>query len=89
MEATRSRFITVSEAARILRISRALAYTLIRSGELRAIKVGGARWRIEREVLERYIDDLYEESRRRSLWEQSEVASLSETSSFQNRNRSD
>ena len=74
---TLGRFLTLADTAELLNISAGQAYALVRSGELPAIKVGGSgRWRIERDVLEGYIQAKYEESRRRSLWNQSEYADL-------------
>jgi excisionase family DNA binding protein len=84
------RFLTLVDTAEVLNISLGQAYTLVRSGELPAIKVGsgGGRWRVEREVLESYIDAMYEESRRRSLWKQSDFASIPELSGSQIRTSS-
>ncbi|NYF11491.1 excisionase family DNA binding protein [Leifsonia sp. AK011] len=71
-----SRFITLDDAARVLGISPDHAESLIGSGELPAIRVGAdGPWRIERSVLESYIEALYEETRRRSLWNGSNLAS--------------
>ncbi|AYF97154.1 helix-turn-helix domain-containing protein [Protaetiibacter intestinalis] len=73
------RFLTLADVAEILNISAGQAYALVRGGELPAIKIGAhGHWRIEREVLERYIAAKYEESRRMSLWQQSEFADLPE-----------
>jgi excisionase family DNA binding protein len=67
------RFLTLADTAEVLNISVGQAYALVRSGELPAIKVGGGgHWRIERDALEGYIAALYEEQRRRNLWNQSE-----------------
>lgn len=75
------RFLTLADIAEILNVSASQAYALVRSGELPAIKVGGhGHWRIERVVLESYIEAKYEEARRMSLWNQSEYASLPEYS---------
>ncbi|MBX3193927.1 MAG: helix-turn-helix domain-containing protein [Microbacteriaceae bacterium] len=75
------RFLTLVDVAEILSISASQAYALVRTGELPAIKVGaGGHWRVERDLLERYIEDRYEESRRRALWHQAEYASVAELS---------
>ncbi|MFP7759771.1 helix-turn-helix domain-containing protein [Marisediminicola sp. LYQ85] len=75
------RFLTLADTAEILNISASQAYSLVRSGELPAIKVGRAgHWRIERTVLEAYIEGKYEESRRIGLWNQAEYSSLPEYS---------
>ncbi|MES2171322.1 MAG: helix-turn-helix domain-containing protein [Actinomycetota bacterium] len=76
-----SRFLTLADTAEILNVSASQAYALVRSGELPAIKIGGSgHWRVERSVLESYIQDKYEESRRISLWNQSDFASIQEYS---------
>lgn len=73
------RFLTLTDVAEILNISASQSYALVRSGELPAIKVGGhGHWRIERDVLEKYIEAKYEETRRLSLWNQSEFTLLPE-----------
>ena len=70
---------TLVDVAEVLNISASQAYALVRTGELLAIKVGGhGHWRIEREVLETYIADKYEENRRRGVWHESEYATLPE-----------
>ncbi|SEC02281.1 DNA binding domain-containing protein, excisionase family [Paramicrobacterium humi] len=71
------RFLTVADASEILNISAAEVLELIRSAELPAISVGSPkRWRIERRVLEDYIEAKYEEARRMSLWQQADAASV-------------
>lgn len=80
-DAALGRFLTLADTAEILNISASQAYALVRTGELPAIKVGGhGHWRVERSVLESYIEAKYEESRRMSLWQQSDYASISEYS---------
>lgn len=75
------RFLTLADTADVLNISATQAYALVRSGELPAIKVGASgQWRIERSVLESYIDAKYEESRRMSLWQQHDFSDLAEFS---------
>ena len=46
--------LTVAEAAVVLGVSRALLYDKVKSGEVRSIKLGGAR-RIPREELDDYV----------------------------------
>ncbi|MCS6711002.1 helix-turn-helix domain-containing protein [Brachybacterium sp. EF45031] len=54
------RFIPLADVAESLSISAAQAYALVRSGELRAIKVGGrGQWRVELSELEAYIEREY------------------------------
>ncbi|NEM90818.1 helix-turn-helix domain-containing protein [Galbitalea soli] len=73
------RFLTLADTAEILNISASQAYALVRSGELPAIKIGGhGTWRIERTVLESYIEAMYEETRRLTLWHQSDFANIAE-----------
>ncbi len=75
------RFLTLADVAEILNISPRQVYALLHSGELPAIKIGGnGRWRIERSVLESFIEAKYEETRRLSLWNQSDYAELAEYS---------
>ena len=73
------RFLTLADTAEILSISAAEALKLVRSNELPAIRVGGA-WRVERAVLESYIEAKYEESRRMGLWQGSDLAGIPELS---------
>jgi len=71
------RFLTLADVADVLNISAVEAFALIRDGELPAIRVGsGGHWRIERELLESYIDAQYEQARRMNLWEQANIASI-------------
>ena len=73
------RFLTLADTAEVLNISAKQAYGLVRSGELPAIKVGGSgQWRVERTVLEAYIEAKYEESRRLSLCKQSDFSTVPE-----------
>lgn len=54
------RFMTLEDVREVLSISSAQAYSLVRSGELRAIRVGGrGQWRIENAELEAYIQRSY------------------------------
>lgn len=54
------RFITLADVTEALSISAAQAYSLVRTGELRAIQVGGrGQWRIEVSELDSYIERLY------------------------------
>jgi len=57
------RFLTLADVAEILSVSAAQAYALVRTGDLRAIKVGGrGQWRIEESELESYIQRMYAET---------------------------
>lgn len=72
-----ARFLTLADTAQLLNVAVSQAYALVRSGELPAIKVGSS-WRVERAVLESYIEAMYESTRRMNLWNQSEFADLTE-----------
>ncbi|MFZ4893282.1 helix-turn-helix domain-containing protein [Plantibacter sp. Mn2098] len=75
------RFLTIADTADILNVSTTDVAELIDSGQLPAIRVGrGGPWRIERDVLEGYIDGQYEEARRSALWQQAQLADLPELS---------
>lgn len=74
-----ARFLTLSDTAELLSISTTQALELVRSGELPAIMVGSkGRWRVERSVLESYIEAMYEETRRMNLWNQADFGNLTE-----------
>jgi len=75
------RFLTLADTSEILAITPAEALDLVRSNELPAIRVGSSHaWRVERRVLESYIEAKYEEARRLSLWEQSDFGNIPELS---------
>ena len=58
------RFLQLADVAEILNISAAQTYALVRSGELRAIKIGGrGQWRVEETELESYIQRMYAQTR--------------------------
>lgn len=58
---TTSRFLTLTDVAEILNISPKHAYSLVTSGELPGIQIGGRKmWRVERSKLEEYIAAAYE-----------------------------
>ena len=80
--ASLGRFLTLADTAEVLNVSLNQAYILVRSGELPAIKIGGkGQWRVERAVLESYIEAKYEEARRLSLWNQSDYGNIPELAS--------
>ncbi len=73
------RFLTLADTAELLNVSASEVGDLVSSGELPAIRVGAHRqWRVERAVLEGYIDGLYEQARRMSLWNQAQFAEVAE-----------
>lgn len=54
------RYMTLDDVREVLSISSAQAYSLVRSGELRAIRVEGrGQWRIENAELEAFIQRSY------------------------------
>ena len=54
------RFLSLADVTEILSISMSQARALVRSGELRAIQVGGkGTWRVENAELEAYIQRQY------------------------------
>lgn len=60
-----ARFVPLTDVAEMLSISGSQAYALVRSGELRAIKVGGrGQWRVELTELEAYIERSYAQTER-------------------------
>lgn len=60
------RFLTLADVAEILNLTPSAARSLVSSGELPAIQVGGKKaWRIEDTVLEQYIQDQYAATRER------------------------
>jgi excisionase family DNA binding protein len=48
-------FLRISEAARLLSMSRSAAYAAIRAGQLPSVRVAG-KWRIPRAALERLLE---------------------------------
>ena len=57
------RFLTLTDEAEVLNISVSQVYALVRSEQLRAIKIGGrGQWRVERDQLEDYINRMYQET---------------------------
>ena len=62
--APNSRFLQLADVAEILNTSSAQVYTLVRRGELPAIKIGGrGQWRVEASELESYIERAYAQTR--------------------------
>jgi excisionase family DNA binding protein len=54
------RFLDLSEVADVLAVSRSQVYALVRTGALRAVKIGGrGMWRVEGCALEDYISSAY------------------------------
>lgn len=60
-QAPARRFVSLDHVEAVLSISRSQAYALVRTGALRAIRVGGrGQWRVELTELEAYIERAYE-----------------------------
>ncbi|WP_345078811.1 helix-turn-helix domain-containing protein [Brachybacterium paraconglomeratum] len=54
------KFVPLEHVMEELTISKSQAYALVRSGDLRAIRVGGrGQWRVDLRELEAYIDRAY------------------------------
>lgn len=61
IEVLSRKFITLDDLQEVMSISRSQAYALVRSGELRALRVGGrGQWRIEITELDAYIERCYQ-----------------------------
>ncbi|GAB3264602.1 helix-turn-helix domain-containing protein [Arthrobacter pigmenti] len=59
-ETTGPRFLTISDVAEELAVTKVQVKSLIKSQSLPAIQIGGrGQWRIERAKLEQYIEDAY------------------------------
>lgn len=57
------RFLALSEVAQVLAVTDTQVYALVRSGSLKAIKLGGrGRWRVERSELESFIARMYDQT---------------------------
>ena len=61
MAQQRARFLTVAEVADILRVSTMTVYRLIKSGELRALRIGKS-FRISEEDFDAYLADRFTEA---------------------------
>lgn len=60
------RFLTLDDVCEILAIGRPTAYSLVRSGQLRALRVGDrGQWRIAAADLDAYIESMYSEASER------------------------
>lgn len=73
------RFLALTDIAEVLSLSAAEVLALVRSGELPAIRLGSiGQWRVEQSVLESFITDKYDESRRLALWNEAQYADVAE-----------
>jgi len=58
-----SRFLTLADVQEELNVSAAQAYALVRTGELKAMKIGGrGEWRVAADDLDAYIARMYEQT---------------------------
>ncbi|WP_222194085.1 helix-turn-helix domain-containing protein [Modestobacter italicus] len=65
------RFHTLDDVAEILNVSWSQAYALVRRKELIAIQIGGrGQWRVEKDELERFIQQKYAEARATAVAEE-------------------
>jgi len=59
------RFLSLADVAEVLGVSGSQVYALVRKGDLPAIKIGGrGQWRVEAGELEKYIQRMYDETKR-------------------------
>ena len=59
------RFLTLEDVGRYLSVSVPQVYSLVRSGELPAIKIGGRGvWRVDRNQLDSFVEKLHEETQK-------------------------
>ncbi len=73
------RFLTLTDVAEVLALNASEVLALVRSGELAAIRLGSiGQWRVEHTVLESFIADKYDESRRLALWNEAQYADVAE-----------
>ena len=82
-DVNKDRFLTIAEAAELLKVSAADVHELIDSGELQGFQVGKrGPWRLEHEILELFIAQQYEESRRSAMWNNPSLASANNITDF-------
>jgi len=54
---------TLADVAEVLNVAPTQVYTLVRAGDLPAIKIGArGQWRVESTALETFISNLYDET---------------------------
>jgi excisionase family DNA binding protein len=63
-EESKSRFLKLDDVAEELNTTHNQIYALVRTGALRAVKIGGrGQWRVARVDLEQYIENAYTETK--------------------------
>lgn len=73
------RLFTPAQVAEMLQLPVDEVIALVLDGRLRGMRVGSpARWRVEADSVEGYLDDQAEEARRMALWRESNAASFPE-----------
>jgi excisionase family DNA binding protein len=78
-DSTLGRFLALTDVAEVLSLNASEVLALVRSGELPAIRLGSiGQWRVEQNVLESFIADKYDESRRLALWNEAQYADVAE-----------
>lgn len=71
--------LATAQVAELLDISVDEVVALVHEGRLRGMRVGSpARWRVEEDSVDAYLEDQAEEARRMALWRQSNAASFPE-----------
>jgi len=74
-----SRLLAPAQVAELLAVSVEEVVALVHEGRLRGMRVGSpARWRVEEDSVDAYLEDQTEEARRMALWRQSNAASFPE-----------
>lgn len=74
-----ARLFTPAQVAEMLQLPVDEVIALVLDGLLRGAKIGSpARWRIDADSVEGYLDDQAEEARRMALWRESNAASFPE-----------
>ncbi|MFM2353693.1 MAG: hypothetical protein RLZZ608_1099 [Actinomycetota bacterium] len=78
-DAPLGRFLTIADVAEVLNLTAGEVLSLIRTGELPGIHLGSiGQWRVDHGVLESFIADKYDESRRMAMWQEAQYADVAE-----------
>lgn len=74
-----TRLLAPAQVAELLDVTVEEVVSLVMEGRLRGMRVGSpARWRVEEQSVDAYLEDQAEEARRMALWRQSNAASFPE-----------
>lgn len=61
-----SQFLTIDQVAEILNVNKPTIYALLRSGEMKGLRLGGRGvWRISEDDLQAFLDTAYQETAER------------------------